>query len=109
MNDSPDMIDVEVAYALPHKQKIISLKVPRGTTAAGAVTQSKIDEQFPELDINGVAVGIFSQVLGAKGVPAPVEYVLEAGDRVEIYRPLIADPKLVRKERAEKAKKNRQE
>lgn len=109
MNDSVDMIDVEVAYALPQKQKIIPLKVPRGTTASEAVAQSKIDEHFPGLDIAGVSVGIFSQVLGAKGMPAPGEYVLEQGDRVEIYRPLIADPKLVRKERAEKARKGRQE
>jgi len=68
---------------------------------------SKIAEEFPELDINTVSMGIFSQVLGTKGLASPGDYQLDAGDRVELYRPLLADPKEVRKQRAEKNKKLR--
>ncbi|HDZ55711.1 MAG TPA: RnfH family protein [Pseudomonas xinjiangensis] len=93
------MISVEVAYALPHKQKIVSLTVPEGTTALGAVTLSRIADHFPELDPGSSAMGIFG-----KSVPKPDERVLGAGERVEIYRALIADPKEVRKQRAAKAK-----
>jgi len=108
MTTENTLIPVEVACALPEKQKIIQLQVEKGTTALVAVTQSRIGEEFPELDINAAPMGIFSQVLGAKGLSAPGEYQLEAGDRVEIYRPLIADPKEVRKQRAEKTKKSRE-
>lgn len=97
-------IPVEVAYALPEKQKIISLLVEPGTTAYIAVQKSKIAEQFPGLDIENVKMGIFGQALGTKGLKTPHEQVLQPGDRVEIYRPLIADPKEVRRKRAEKAK-----
>lgn len=90
---------VEVAYALPHKQKIVALNVPEGTSVLDAVRQSGLDQHFPELDLNDVSVGIFG-----KAVPKPAERALQAGERVEIYRPLIADPKEVRKQRAAKAK-----
>lgn len=90
---------VEVAYALPHKQKIISLTVSEGTTVRQAVMQSGIEEHFPELDVQACALGIFG-----KTVPKPVERVLNSGERVEIYRPLIADPKEVRKQRAARNK-----
>lgn len=88
-------IAVEVAYALPQKQKIISLVVPEGTSVLDAVRQSRIWEHFPELDIEASAMGIFG-----KAVPKPAERAINAGERVEIYRPLIADPKEVRKQRA---------
>ncbi|MEL0169914.1 MAG: RnfH family protein [Pseudomonadaceae bacterium] len=90
---------VEVAYALPHKQKIVALNVPEGTSVLDAVRQSGLDQHFPELDLSNVSVGIFG-----KAVPKPAERALQAGERVEIYRPLIADPKEVRKQRAAKAK-----
>lgn len=90
---------VEVAYALPHKQKIISLTVSEGTTVRQAVMQSGIEEYFPELDVQACALGIFG-----KTVPKPDERVLSSGERVEIYRPLIADPKEVRKQRAARNK-----
>lgn len=102
-----ETIVVEVAYALPDKQKIITLQVPMGTTARQAVQQSKIVDVFPELNVDGATLGIFSQPLGRKGMPAAEEYVLQSMDRVEIYRELIADPKEVRKQRAAKAKENR--
>jgi uncharacterized protein len=104
VGNNMSQITVEVAFALPGKQKIVALQVAEGTSALEAVRQSRIDEIFPELDIEKADMGIFSQPLGAKGLPAPDKYQLQAGDRVEIYRPLIADPKEVRKQRAKKAK-----
>lgn len=100
-----ELITVEVAYALPKRQQLTELKVPRGTTAFEAAQQSGIVEQFPEIDLESVKMGIFGQALGTKGLKAPKEHVLETMDRVEIYRPLIIDPKEVRKRRAEKASK----
>lgn len=97
-------ITVEVAYALPKKQKIASLKVAVGCTAREAVVLSRINEDFPEIDVNSADVGIFGNALGSRGLPPAEEYVLKAGDRVEIYRPLIADPKEVRRNRAAEAK-----
>jgi len=102
-----ETIVVEVAYALPDKQKIISLQVAPGTTARQAVRDSNIVAVFPEIDIDGVTLGIFSHTLGTKGMPPAEAYVLKAMDRVEIYRPLIVDPKEVRKQRAAKAREER--
>ncbi len=98
-----DLITVEVAYALPHKQKIIALLVEPGTTALDAVKRSKITDHFPELDIASAKMGIFGQSLGTKGLEAADKHVLHAGDRVEIYRPLASDPKEARRKRADKA------
>lgn len=102
-----ETIVVEVAYALPDKQKIISLQVLLGTTARQAVRESNIVAAFPEIDVDTAALGIFSHTLGTKGMPSAEEYVLKPMDRVEIYRPLIADPKEVRKQRAAKAREER--
>lgn len=98
-----DCIRVEVAYALPHKQKIISLLVEPGTTALQAVERSQIEEHFPGLDITSAKMGIFGQSLGTKGLDSAEKYALREGDRVEIYRPLVSDPKEARRKRAEKA------
>ncbi|HEY8939591.1 MAG TPA: RnfH family protein [Cellvibrio sp.] len=98
-----DLIRVEVAYALPHKQKIIALLVEPGTTALEAVKRSRITEHFPDLDINNAKMGIFGQSLGTKGLDSADKHVLHSGDRVEIYRPLAADPKETRRKRAGKA------
>lgn len=92
-------IAVEVAFALPDKQKIIELMVDPGTSAYDTVLKSRINEQFPELNIEDAKMGIFGQA-----IKAPKDHILHEGDRVEIYRPLIADPKEVRRKRAEKAK-----
>jgi hypothetical protein len=107
MSDTQELIKVEVAYALPGKQKIIALDVPQGTSAYSAVEMSNIARDFPELNIEETPMGIFSQPLGMKGLPAAKDYELQSGDRVELYRPLIADPKEVRKQRAAKAKEKR--
>lgn len=98
-----ETITVEVAYALPDKQKIVELLVEPGTTALQAVERSKIVSIFPEIDIATAKMGLFGQSLGTKGLKKANEYILQAGDRIEIYRPLLADPKEVRRRRAAKA------
>ena len=90
-------IHVEVAYALPDKQAIVPLDVTLGTTALEAVQQSSIVERFEGLSLDGVKLGIF-------GKAVPDTQVLASGERVEIYRPLLIDPKEVRKARAAEAK-----
>ena len=107
MNES--LITVEVAYALPDRQKLISLEVPQGTTALDAVRQSGIVEAFPEIDLATAKMGIFSQQLGTKGLAAADAYQMQPRDRIEIYRPLIADPKEVRRKRAAEAKSKREQ
>ncbi|MCG8668172.1 MAG: RnfH family protein [Pseudomonadales bacterium] len=97
-----DNIRVEVAYALPEHQELIALDVPEGTTMFDAAVQSGIAHKFDGLDLENAEMGIFG-----KAERKPKERALQAGDRVEIYRPLIADPKEVRKRRAEEAKKRR--
>lgn len=97
-------ITVEVAYALPDKQKLIALLVEPGTTAYEAVKRSGISKYFPELDIDAAPMGIFGQTLGTKGLASAQQYELQPGDRVEIYRPLQADPKEARRKRAAKGK-----
>lgn len=93
-------IPVEVAYALPQKQEIIMLEVEPGTTARQAVERSGIERHFPGLDPAGASLGIFGKAVNDT-------YRLKAGDRVEIYRDLIADPKEVRKRRAAEARQRR--
>ena len=95
-----DTIAVEVAYALPYKQAIAALHVARGTTAEEAVRQSGIAAKFADLDLENATLGVF-------GKAVPAEQVLREGDRVEIYRPLIADPKEARKARAARARERR--
>ena len=90
-------IAVEVVYALPDRQALISLTVPRGNTVREAALRCGLDRHFPGLDLANGPLGIFG-----KAVPRPEERVLEEGERVEIYRPLIADPKEARKQRAAK-------
>ena len=99
-----EMIAVEVAYALPDKQKIVSLLVEPGTTAYQAAQRSGLVKEFTEIDLEAAKMGIFGQALGTKGLKPPREYVLQSGERVEIYRPLTADPKEVRRKRAAKAR-----
>ena len=97
-----ESIRVEVAYALPDRQALLSLTVPAGTTALAAAKLSKIEEQFEGLTLDeGSRLGIFGHVASAT-------QVLKDGDRVEIYRPLVADPKEVRKARAARAKARRE-
>ena len=95
-----ETIGVEVAYALPDKQAILALDVTPGTTVMEAAVQSGITDKFEGIDLENAKFGIFGSVVSP-------QQVLNAGERVEIYRPLIADPKEVRKARAARAKERR--
>ena len=98
------LIKVEVAYATPERQLIVPVNVPAGTTALEAVRQSNIAAEFSEINIKKDPMGIFSKPLDGKGRPKPNEYKMCAGDRVEIYRPLLIDPKAARLGRAKVSK-----
>lgn len=99
------IIAVEVVYALPHEQRLMRLLVESGTTALEALVRSGIPEEYPEVDPATAKLGIFGQALGTRGFASADQYVLRPGDRVEVYRPLIADPREARRQRAEKARK----
>ncbi len=92
-----NMITVEVIYALPHEQIFLVVTVPQGTILADAVKMSGILGTHPEIDLGSNKVGIFGKL-------SKLDTVLREKDRVEIYRPLIADPKEVRKRLAEEGK-----
>lgn len=92
------VIEIEVAYAAVDRQVLRALSVPEGTTVREAVLKSGIGEEFPELDLSECPLGIFGKV-----VTDPQVRLIQAGDRIEIYRPLLADPKEVRRLRAAKA------
>jgi len=98
-----DLILVEVAYALDNRQALIALNVNPGTTMYEAAVQSGVADRFEGIDLESDPMGIFG-----KTERNPKERVLLEGDRVEIYRPLIADPKEVRKRRAAEAKAKRE-
>jgi hypothetical protein len=89
----PTEITVEVAYALPDEQLIIPIKVADGATAEDAIKASGIIGKFSDIDLNINKIGIFGKL-------TKLDTKLRHLDRVEIYRPLIADPKEVRKQRA---------
>jgi hypothetical protein len=93
--DNTEKIIIEVAYALPREQFLIALDVEPGTTAEEAVKLSGVLEKFPDIDLTKNKVGVFGKVI-------KTDEVLRDKDRVEIYRPLIADPKESRRKRAEK-------
>ncbi|MBD9602238.1 RnfH family protein [Pseudomonas sp. PDM10] len=92
------MIDVEVVYAAIDRQVLLSVMVPAGATVRAALLASGIGEAFSELDLASCPVGIFGKVIAD-----PDKYPVQSGDRIEIYRPLLADPKEVRRLRAAKA------
>lgn len=95
-------ISVQVCYAKPERQILRELKMPEGATIHMAIVQSGILAEAPEIDLNNCRVGVFGKL-------KPAETVLRENDRVEIYRPLLADPMESRRKRAEKkdAKKAR--
>lgn len=93
-----DEVSVEVAYALPDEQILIDVSVPSGTNVKGVVLKSDVLKLYPHLDIESMQIGIFGKL-------AKMDYVVRARDRVEIYRPLIADPKEVRRRKAAEGKK----
>lgn len=92
-----EKIDVEVVYALPHEQVLLRLKVEQGATVGEAIKLSGVLDKHPEIDLAKNKIGIFGKLCKA-------DTALRDRDRVEIYRPLIADPKEVRRQRAEEGK-----
>ena len=88
-----DAIAVEVVYARADVQEVVPLQVEPATTAREAIERSGLAARYPELSTGPLSVGIF-------GKSVPEDTVLRDGDRLEIYRPLIADPKQVRRRRA---------
>lgn len=97
MSDQSKLL-VEVAYARPDKQVIFEVHVLPGATAQQAIEQSGVLEKFPEIDLSKNKIGIFGKL-------GKLDAVLKAADRVEIYRPLIADPKEVRRLREAEGKR----
>ena len=86
---------VELVYALPDEQALLRVDLRPGATLREAIMQSGILRRYPQLDLETFKAGIFGRLV-------PLEQVLEMGDRVEIYRPLLADPKVARRARAKK-------
>lgn len=95
-------ISVEVVYALPQKQKVLSLKARAGALVSEVIEMSGILRDFPEIDMATAKVGIY-------GKQVKLDAVLRDKDRIEIYRPLIADPKEIRKKRAAEGKGEKNE
>lgn len=88
-----EQLSVEVIYALPEKQVLIPLRMPEGSTVRDAVAASGLDLEYHEVDFSALKVGVWAKLVKP-------DTPLRDRDRVEIYRPLIADPKEVRKQRA---------
>ena len=92
-----EIIHVEVVYARPERQEVVGLDLPPGSTAGQAIEASGLLARCPEIDLTKNKLGIYAKL-------AKPETALRDRDRVEIYRPLIADPKEVRKQRAAEGK-----
>ena len=97
-----NQINIEIAYAFPDRYYLKSFKVDEGTMIQTAILQSGILQQFTEIDLRENKVGIYSR-------PAKLTDQLKDGDRIEIYRPLLADPKEIRRKRAAEQAKAAQE
>lgn len=97
MRKMAESLSIEIAYALPQKQELVQLKLPIGSTVQQAIEASGLKQKHPEIDLAKNKVGVFGKL-------SKLDAPLRDRDRVEIYRPLIADPKEVRKKRAEEGK-----
>jgi putative ubiquitin-RnfH superfamily antitoxin RatB of RatAB toxin-antitoxin module len=97
MQQMSGMVNIELVYALPDEQILLKRSVPAGTTVAGAIQASGVLDKYPEIDLDKNKMGIFGKLTKA-------DAVVRDKDRIEIYRPLIADPKEVRRKRAEEGK-----
>jgi putative ubiquitin-RnfH superfamily antitoxin RatB of RatAB toxin-antitoxin module len=86
-------IEVEVAYARPEIQSVVTIRVVAGTPAREVLRLSKLSESFPEIENSTCPIGVF-------GAPVDSSYVVQAGDRIEVYRPLERDPREARRELA---------
>ncbi|WP_347988973.1 RnfH family protein [Methylomonas sp. AM2-LC] len=92
----PETIAIEVVYATLQKQTVIPVQVPLNCTANDAIETSGILQLFPEINLQQHKIGIFSQI-------CTLQKILSAGDRIEIYRPLIQNPMAARRERMHKS------
>jgi uncharacterized protein len=92
------LLSIEVCYALPDRQTLVALQLPEGATVQQALDASAIQQRHPELDLAQAKVGVFGKL-------KPRDTVLADHDRVEIYRPLIVDPKTARQARVDKSRK----
>ena len=98
--NDPVKMHIEVVFALPREQYVVNIEVPEKSTVDDAIRESKIIDKYPEINLDVNKTGIF-------GKPAKRDAELHPGDRVEIYRPLICDPKEMRKQRAKEGKSMR--
>ena len=89
---------VQVCYALANEQALVDVQLPAGATLAQAIEASGILQRFPQIDLATQKVGVFGKL-------KPLDTVLADHDRVEIYRPLLVDPKVSRQRRVEKTRK----
>ncbi|CAH0538858.1 RnfH family protein [Vibrio marisflavi] len=97
MSIETKMIHVEVVYALPHEQRVLTLAVSSEMTVKEIIEQSGVLAQYPEINLEKNKVGVFSRNIS-------LDATVNDKDRIEIYRPLLADPKEIRRKRAEQAK-----
>jgi uncharacterized protein len=95
-----DMIQVEVVYALPHEQRVLTLMINDNLTVKEIIEQSGVMDIYPEIDLAENKVGVFSRNV-------KLDATVRDHDRIEIYRPLLADPKEIRRKRAEQAKEKK--
>jgi len=101
MDNIPDTtFEVEVVYATPTRQEVIAVPITAGCTALQAAQLSGISRIFSDMDWSNIRLGIFGRLVNP-------DHMLTAGDRVEIYRPLLIDPKESRRQRAHTAKHQR--
>lgn len=99
---SVQQLHIEVAYALPDKQVLLRVNAPLGATVEEIIRDSGLLDQFPDIDLTRNKVGIFSKLV-------KLDDRVRDKDRVEIYRPLLADPKEVRRQRAAAGKSMKKE
>ncbi|PSU12289.1 RnfH family protein [Photobacterium gaetbulicola] len=97
MTSEETLIHVEVVYALPDVQKVIRVTVTPDMQVQQIIEQSGVLALYPEIDLKKNKVGIYSRNV-------KLDALVHDGDRIEIYRPLLADPKEIRRKRAEQAK-----
>lgn len=97
-----NILHIEVAYALPHEQRIFNLEVPDDCDVEQAIKRSGVLEAYPQINLETDKVGIFGKI-------CKLNATLRDKDRIEIYRKLIADPKESRRQKAEKERKEKEQ
>ena len=90
-----EVVEIEIVYATRAKQKLLTLEVPAGTSAIEAIERSGLKKDFPAMEVDVNALGVFGRKVAA-------DYLMQPGDRLEIYRRLKVDPKEIRRQRAKK-------